>query len=188
MIMEKDKKSIFTFPNILSLSRIILAPTILFINDNKYILFSVLIIIGLTDILDGYIARKYKNETIIGSWLDSISDFVFYVLLVIYAIIYEFDTIYEIKYYVTIIVVLKSMTIVLGYVKHKKFCFLHTFGNKISGIIIFVGFCIFVLSKNLIIINIGIILSIISSLEELIITIIGKEYKENIKGMWELKK
>ena len=183
--MEKDKKRIFTFPNILSLSRIIFAPTILFINDNKYILFFVLMIIGLTDILDGYIARKYKNETIIGSRLDSISDFIFYILLVIYAVIYEFDIIYKIKYYVTIIIIFKLLTIIFGYVKHKKLCFLHTFGNKISGII---GFCIFVLSRNSIIINIGIIFSIISSLEELIITIIEKEYKENIKGMWELKK
>ncbi|MCL2094340.1 MAG: CDP-alcohol phosphatidyltransferase family protein, partial [Treponema sp.] len=76
--MEKDKIIIITFPNILSISRIIFSPIIFFIKDNKYLLFSVLLFIGLTDVLDGYIARKYKKQTIIGAWLDSISDFVFY--------------------------------------------------------------------------------------------------------------
>jgi phosphatidylglycerophosphate synthase len=65
MKMNEDK--IITFPNVLSVSRIILSPIIFFTKDNKFILFSVLIIIGLTDVLDGYIARKYEKQTIIGS-------------------------------------------------------------------------------------------------------------------------
>ena len=184
--MKKDKNDVITFPNILSMSRIILSPIIFFIKDNKYILFSVLIIIGFTDVMDGYIARKYKSQTILGSWLDSVSDFVFYILLAIYAIIFELEIIVKINYCIIIIITLKLFTIILGYLKYRKLCFFHTIGNKVSGIIIFIGFCIFVLSRNTIIINIGIIISIISSLEELIITVIGKRYKENIKGIWEL--
>ncbi|MDR1106799.1 MAG: CDP-alcohol phosphatidyltransferase family protein, partial [Treponema sp.] len=70
-------------------------------------LFSVLIIIGLTDVLDGYIARKYEKQTIIGSWLDSIADFVFYTLLVIYTIVFEFNIIIKVKYFIIIIIGIK---------------------------------------------------------------------------------
>ena len=84
--MEKYKGNIITFPNILSFSRIMLSPIIFIVKENKTLLFSVLLLIGLTDILDGYIARKNKIQTIIGSWLDSLADFIFYILLVVYLI------------------------------------------------------------------------------------------------------
>jgi phosphatidylglycerophosphate synthase len=75
--VENKNIKIITFPNILSILRIILSPILFFINNNL-VLFSLLIIIGLTDVLDGYIARKYKIQTAIGAWLDSISDFIYY--------------------------------------------------------------------------------------------------------------
>jgi CDP-diacylglycerol--glycerol-3-phosphate 3-phosphatidyltransferase len=186
--MVKNKKDIITFPNILSILRILLSPLIFFINENKFILFFLLLFIGLTDVLDGYIARKYNEQTIIGAWLDSIGDFVFYILLVIYAMVFEYSVIIMLQYYVIIIIALKLLTVIIGFVKYRKFGFLHTIGNKISGGIIFIGFCVFVLLRNTIVIKIGIIISIISSLEELVITIVGKKYEPNIKGIWEIKK
>jgi CDP-diacylglycerol--glycerol-3-phosphate 3-phosphatidyltransferase len=108
--------------------------------------------------------------------------------LVIYTIIFEFNIIIKIKYCIIIIIGLKFLTIIIGYIKYRKLGFLHTFGNKITGIIIFIGFCIFILLKNTIAVEIGLYISIISSLEELIITIIGEKYEENIKGIWEIKK
>ena len=80
-----------------------------------------------------------------------------------------------------------SYTIITAHrIKYNKFGFLHTIGNKITGIIIFIGICIFILFKDNIGISIGIYISIFSSLEELIINIIGKNYKENIKGIYEI--
>jgi len=186
--MEKDKINIITFPNILSISRIIFSPIIFFIKDNKFLLFSVLLFIGLTDVLDGYIARKYKKQTIIGAWLDSISDFVFYILLVIYTIIFEFEIIIRLKYFIIIIIGLKMLIIIISYIKYRKLGFLHTIGNKITGIMIFIGFCIFILFGNTIVVEFGLYISIISSLEELMITLIGKKYEDNIKGIFEIKK
>ena len=186
--MKNFGTNIVNLPNVLSISRIILSPMIFLIKDYKLVLFSFLIFIGITDILDGYISRKYKKQTIIGSWLDSISDFVFYIILVIFAIMFEFDTIVEIKYCVLTIIGIKILTFIIGIIKYKKLCFLHTIGNKITGIMIFIGFCVFILSRNTVLINIGLFVSILSSLEELIITIVGNKYEENIKGIWETNK
>jgi CDP-diacylglycerol--glycerol-3-phosphate 3-phosphatidyltransferase len=179
---------IVTLPNVLSISRIILSPLILLMNESRLALFFVILIIGLTDVLDGFFARKFKSQTVIGSRLDSISDFVFYIILVIYALVFDFDIFAQVKYYVLIIIGLKLFTFLSGIIKHRKLSLLHTFGNKISGIMIFLGFCIFILPKNTLILKIGIFTSIICSLEEFLITIIGKKYKENIKGIWEIRK
>ena len=186
--MGKYKNNIIaTLPNILSISRIILSPILFLSKNNRYVLFFILIIIGLTDVLDGYLARKYKKQTIIGSWLDSISDLIFYILLVIYTLLNEYEIINAIKYYVIIVIVLKLLTIIIGFIKYKKFGFLHTLGNKITGIILFVGLCFYILFKDILIIKIGLFFSIISSLEELLITMIKNKYNENIKGIWEYK-
>jgi phosphatidylglycerophosphate synthase len=66
-------------PNFLSISRIIVAPTFIYTFISGLYLFSLMIIIftGVTDALDGYIARKIDATSDIGAYLDVISDFVF---------------------------------------------------------------------------------------------------------------
>jgi len=182
------ENKIINIPNILSFLRIILSLYLFIIWDKPYILLSIILVIGFTDILDGYIARKFNQKTIIGAWLDSIADFIFYISLIICVIIYEINNILEFKYYIIIIFILKILSLIICFIKYKKFGFLHTMGNKITGIIIFIGICIFILFKDNIGIRIGLYISIISSLEELIINIIGKKYKENIKGIYEIIK
>jgi cardiolipin synthase len=63
-------------PNFMTLLRIILVPVlvILFINKEflkALILFSFL---GLTDVLDGFLARVLKQQTVLGAYLDPIAD------------------------------------------------------------------------------------------------------------------
>ena len=182
---KNNNNKITTLPNILSISRIILSPLLFLLKNNRYVLFLIIVIIGLTDVMDGYFARKYKSQTTMGAWLDSISDFIFYIVLVIYTLLVEFEVIEALKYYVIIIVIIKVSTLTIGFIKYKRFGFLHTLGNKITGIILFLGLCFFILSRNTMVIKIGLYCSIISSFEELIITIIGRKYNGNIKGIWD---
>ena len=63
-------------PNILSLIRILFVPFILWLIISNLFFFSAIIItiVGITDFFDGYIARKYKNETKVGFYLDAVAD------------------------------------------------------------------------------------------------------------------
>lgn len=72
-----QKNQICTLPNALSLFRIILIPLILYlyIAKSKYMLTIVVIAVsGLTDIIDGRIARKYNMVSDFGKILDPIAD------------------------------------------------------------------------------------------------------------------
>ncbi|MCL2764666.1 MAG: CDP-alcohol phosphatidyltransferase family protein [Treponema sp.] len=182
---EGEKNNIINIPNLLSLLRFILSFSLLFIWDIKYLLFSIILLCGLTDIIDGFIAKKLNQKTVIGAWLDSIADFTFYIILTLCALFYESDILMELKYYVIIITSIKIISIIICLIKYRKFGFLHTLGNKITGIILFINICVFILfNKN--IIFIGLCISIIFSIEELIINIIGKKYNENVKGIFEI--
>lgn len=74
------KKKIITIPNILSLFRIFLAIMFLVISlkygieEKRNILLIILIISGITDYLDGLIARRFDMISELGKMLDPIAD------------------------------------------------------------------------------------------------------------------
>ncbi len=74
---EKYKKKIFTIPNVLSMVRICLIPLIvwLYLGKEDYLLTGIFVIIsGLTDVVDGMIARKFNMISDLGKVLDPIAD------------------------------------------------------------------------------------------------------------------
>ena len=148
-------------------------------------LFFLLIIIGFTDILDGYFARKLKKQTIFGAWLDSIADFVFFISFIVFVAMFESESIVKFQYFIGIIIVLKILSGIIGLMKYRQLGFLHTIGNKIASTIIIIGICIFVLFRYTIVVEIGLYISILSALEEFLIMLIGKTYQPNIKGIWK---
>lgn len=80
--MEKKTNKNFNIPNILSVFRILLIPffVVLYISANsqhqQYYFYaaSILVLSGLTDLLDGIIARKYNQITNLGKILDPLAD------------------------------------------------------------------------------------------------------------------
>lgn len=70
-------KNIFTIPNILSMFRLLLLPVIvyMYINQKDYVLTGILLVIsGLSDLLDGYIARTFNMMSDLGKILDPVAD------------------------------------------------------------------------------------------------------------------
>ncbi|GAU76754.1 CDP-alcohol phosphatidyltransferase family protein [Fusibacter sp. 3D3] len=63
-------------PNLLTAFRILLVPLFIFtyLQDNGELALTVFIVAALTDLLDGYIARKYELITVIGTLLDPLAD------------------------------------------------------------------------------------------------------------------
>ena len=70
-------KNIFTIPNILSMFRLLLLPVIvyMYMNQKDYVLTGTLLVIsGVTDLLDGYIARTFNMMSDLGKILDPVAD------------------------------------------------------------------------------------------------------------------
>ena len=69
-------KGCWTIPNLLSVIRILLIPVFayLFYNDEKIMAVVVLAISGLTDTMDGQIARKFNQISELGKILDPVAD------------------------------------------------------------------------------------------------------------------
>ncbi|MBO7196489.1 MAG: CDP-alcohol phosphatidyltransferase family protein [Clostridia bacterium] len=76
-VTGKYKNKILTLPNILSILRVCLIPIIvwLYVDVENYAMAGVIVIIsGITDILDGIIARRFNMTSNLGKVLDPIAD------------------------------------------------------------------------------------------------------------------
>src|SRR3989344_2878661 len=71
----------FSLPNIISLSRIALLPAFIFLlySNNIITAVAIFILAGLTDKLDGFIAKKKKMESYTGRLVDVLADTIFFV-------------------------------------------------------------------------------------------------------------
>ena len=82
--LEFEWSDLKTIPNMLSISRLILIPVLVvpFVMEDeslaKIIFLVMFIIIGLTDKLDGVMARRLNQTSPLGAKLDTIADYVFY--------------------------------------------------------------------------------------------------------------
>ena len=87
--MQTRKDRIITLANAISISRILLSiPLILLLNDNKlWQAFIIIVLIVLSDFLDGYVARKADEITNFGKLIDPVADKICMMVVVIYLII-----------------------------------------------------------------------------------------------------
>ena len=69
-------KNIFSIPNILSIIRISIIPFFVasYLLDRVYLTALLIVLSGLTDVVDGFIARRFNMITPIGKALDPIAD------------------------------------------------------------------------------------------------------------------
>ncbi|KAF2115023.1 CDP-alcohol phosphatidyltransferase-domain-containing protein [Lophiotrema nucula] len=69
-------ENIYTLPNILTVSRLIATPVIgyLIIHNHHLYAFSLFAYAGFSDLLDGWIARRWNLQTVVGSVIDPLAD------------------------------------------------------------------------------------------------------------------
>jgi len=71
-----DNKEIWTIPNIITMSRIAASPglSVAIAFDMKEIALGGCLLFAFSDWLDGYIARKYNQATVLGAFIDPVAD------------------------------------------------------------------------------------------------------------------
>lgn len=122
--------------NIITGCRILGSVLLLFFPAFSVEFYMIYIICGLSDMIDGTIARKTNSTSEGGAKIDTVADFVF----VTVSLIKILPTITVPKwlwFWGIVIAIIKISTIIWGYVSKKQFISLHTILNKITGLLLF---------------------------------------------------
>lgn len=113
------ENKIFTLPNVLTFFRILLSPVFVFLYfyqlENHYLYATgVLLLSGLTDVLDGVIARKCNLITVLGKILDPIADKLTQAVIIVCLTINHYDDKNSFLIYILILLFAKEFTMMLG--------------------------------------------------------------------------
>ena len=125
-------------PNLLSASRIALCLPLLLADAMTLPFWVFYLIAGLTDILDGFLARRWGVESKFGARLDSLADFVF-VLVVGYKLFPWLKLPATLWMMIGLIALVKASNAVSAYLVRQRIEFLHTKANKLTGFLLFIG-------------------------------------------------
>jgi CDP-diacylglycerol--glycerol-3-phosphate 3-phosphatidyltransferase len=123
--------------NFITFIRILCSIAVLFCPVFSVAFYSLYIASGLTDIADGWVARKTNTVSEFGSKLDTIADFVF-VVVCLFKLIPVLDIPTWLYIWIGIITLIKIINIVSGYVVQKQFVAIHSVMNKVTGILLFI--------------------------------------------------
>ena len=122
--------------NIITSVRILCAAALLFCRSFSPAFYGLYITAGLTDMIDGAVARTTNTACEFGAGLDTAADF----LLVAVCLI-KLVPVLEIPVWITIwiavIALIKFINIASGYVMRKRFISVHSLMNRITGILLF---------------------------------------------------
>ena len=169
-------------PNCISLSRLIFSLTLIFIEPLSAAFYVIYSICVFSDIIDGFIARKTGTTSRLGEKLDSIADMIMIgvLLFILYPIINPST---EILLWIISIAIIRLAAMGVALKKYRTFAFLHTYGNKITGILIFIFPILLIYINTTVLMYIICAAASISALEELTIELTSSELQANRKSI-----
>ncbi|MCR0327460.1 CDP-alcohol phosphatidyltransferase family protein [[Clostridium] innocuum] len=173
-------------PNILSVVRIGLSFLLLALIKNITLFLIVYLIIGITDILDGWLARRLQVQSALGAHLDSIGDLAFYCIS-LYIVFFQMQLkiMNLISMLVLCVFVLKLAALLLTRWKHHIWASMHTIGNKLTGLLLFLLVPLCVITNSLPLIPVGLVIacSYLATFEEMLLILSRNTYDINTKSL-----
>ena len=164
-------------PNLITLSRLVAALLLMPICAFSQEFFVVYTYCGVSDVLDGFLARKLNLVNENGARLDSIADIVFYAVTAIKIFPVLCSKLTPLTWYIiTATVIIRIISYTVATIKYRRFASLHTYMNKLTGFLVFtVPYILFLpfAESDCMIIS---VVAVIAAVEELIIHAIADEY------------
>lgn len=187
--MKKTKiAEIVTVPNCITALRIVGTLFLLFLTPLSGVFYIVYTLCGLSDILDGWVARTTNSISELGSKLDSVADILFYTVSIVkmLPVLWRVLPIW-VWYLVGGTLLLRAAAYIVAAIKFRRFASMHTNLNKVtSGGLFLVPYSIltpYTAAYCVIVVAIA----ALSSLQELILHLTRKEYHANTNGLFHRK-
>lgn len=174
-------------PNALSMARLLTAPLLIFLAlfQHERVFTVVLIAALVTDILDGWIARRYRLQSPRGAMLDSSADVTTLIAAAVGIAVFHPDVWQQ--HFAAICLVLGGWTVecVLALLRYGRLSSFHTYASKAAGYAL--GFFIatlFALGFVPWLFYAAVALSLISIVEELLLLWRLRQWQADVRGLW----
>jgi phosphatidylglycerophosphate synthase len=179
------EEPLLTIPNALSGLRLVLAPVLLWLAwSGQGTAFLVTLAVSLlSDLVDGWVARRFDQATALGTLLDSWGDLVTFLTVPICAWWLWPDLIRQEALYVAALVAAYVFPITLGYLKYGRLTSYHTYGAKLSAVVVGSSALVLFLEGPPEPFRIATVILVLAELEEIAITTILPDWHANVPSI-----
>ena len=141
----------------------------------------------ISDVLDGYLARKLNASSAIGAKLDSWGDMATYLTVPFCAWWLYPDLVIKEAVFVIIVLTSYIIPIFASLLKFKNIASYHTWGAKFSAVIMALSILTIFVTGLTWPFRVAVFVQVAASLEEIFITIQLSELKSNVKSLWHMQ-
>ncbi len=170
--------------NILTGLRIALSVLILAFLDDRLAACILFVSAGLTDLLDGIVARRTGTVSRLGAKLDSAADIVMFGVMIACAVVWAGAALWALVPWLAAVAVVRAGNLVIAALRFRTFAGIHTLGNKLTGLMIFVSFGVYILTGGLTALIPAIAVAGLSALEETLILLTAETLDLNRKSLF----
>lgn len=169
--------------NAVTLSRIALLPFLILASGDVKVFCLLYLLIGATDMADGWIARRTGTQSPLGARLDSISDLFMFAAVFVWCWTRMGPEIRPFLPWIILIVGVRVLNLAIAAWKYHTFAILHTWGNKLTGALLFVAPFI-IASGRFGLLWPACILSVLSAMEEFVLHLLSPRLDLNKRGLF----
>jgi phosphatidylglycerophosphate synthase len=182
---EARPEPLLTIPNALSALRLVLAPVLVWLawTGEQRLFLATLTVSLLSDLTDGWFARRFDQATHLGTLLDSYGDFATYMTVPVCAWWLWPDLIRREAWYAAAIVAAYVFPIVLGYLKYGRLTAYHTYGAKLSAVVVGASALVLFGGGPPLPFRIATWVLVLAELEEIAITTILPTWRTNVPSI-----
>lgn len=175
-------------PNCITALRILGAAVILVLPPFTILFYIVYTLCGVSDVVDGFLARRMGVTSELGSRLDSVADLLFYTGMVLRV----FPALWQILPWqiwcgLGAVLLLRAGSYAAAGVKFRRFAAVHTYLNKLTGAAVFGVAYALVLPIGVPYCIVACAIGGLASLEELVIHLASPQYPAHVQSIFQLR-
>lgn len=176
------RSDLLTIPNLLSLARVlIVVPELYFAAVGNKAAFLALVAFALfTDSIDGPIARRLRQDSVTGAKLDSLGDLATYATIPVCGWLLWPEIIVREKAFVIAAVLSYMFPVVVGLAKYRRVTSYHTWGAKVSAVLMGAGVLVLFLEWTPWPFRIFTPVAALAGIEETAMTLILRNWHANV--------
>lgn len=184
--LRKMTTKLCSIPNLLSGFRLLSVPVLLLLaRAGQEFWFIVLFVCALlTDLVDGYLARRLRQESELGARLDSWGDFAVYMATPLCAWWLWPELVLRELPYVLAVIASFTLPVAVGFMKYRGLTSYHTWGAKLTAILMGVSTVLLFSGNTPVPFRISTGILMLAQLEEIAITIILPVPLSNVPTVW----
>lgn len=181
-------KTAWYLVNGITIYRIVAAPfLLLLVFTGQFELFKWLLAVSFfTDLIDGYLARKFKVTSVMGTRLDSIGDDLTVLVAMIALFVMKPEFIKQEKIVFILLLFLFLVQTISAFIRYGKMTGFHTYLAKAAAVLqgVFLLLVFFTDKPNIILFYTAAVVTMLQLTEEIFLVWLLPEWETNVKGIY----